>query len=104
MSNANHIGFTNLLDQADKQVTLRDLSNFKSQLLQDIRLLLTGNSVKGETKKWMKSLEVQKLLNISRGKLLTLRLSGKLPFTKIGGIIYYNQEDINNMFEANKSH
>ncbi|RRN77387.1 DNA-binding protein, partial [Pseudoxanthomonas sp. SGD-10] len=45
----------------------------------------------------------KKILGISHGFLQTLRDSGTLPFTKIGGSIYYDFEDITKMMSANKS-
>ena len=46
-------------------------------------------------KKWLKSYEVKKILNISTGTLQNLRSNGTLPHTKIGGLIYYDAELIN---------
>jgi hypothetical protein len=34
------------------------------------------------------------VLNISAGTLQTLRNNGKLPYTKIGGLIYYDATEI----------
>jgi hypothetical protein len=83
-------------------LTKDDLAAFRTQLFQEIRNLLQQQEHTGITKKWMKSSEVQKLLNISRGKLLSLRISGKLPFTRVGGLIYYSGDDIKDMLESNK--
>ncbi|HYJ65662.1 MAG TPA: hypothetical protein VEV62_18100 [Parafilimonas sp.] len=33
-----------------------------------------------------------------------MRINGTLPYTKIGGVIYYNYDDIQSMLEANKRH
>lgn len=82
-------------------ITIADLENFKITLLESITKtieLQNGNT----NKKWLKSHEVRKLLQISPGKLQTLRSSGVLPYTRIGGIIYYDETDINNLFEDNK--
>ena len=54
------------------------------------------------TKKWLKSYEVRKLLGISPGTLQNLRVNGTLPFTKIGGVIYYDYTDIQSMLQSNK--
>jgi hypothetical protein len=54
-------------------------------------------------KKWLKSYEVRKILDISPGTLQNLRLNGTLPFTKIGGVMYYDYADIQNMLQAHKS-
>jgi hypothetical protein len=42
------------------------------------------------TKRWLKSNEVRKMLGISPGTLQTFRNTGKIPFTKVGGLIYYD--------------
>ncbi|WP_317124667.1 helix-turn-helix domain-containing protein [Albibacterium indicum] len=39
---------------------------------------------------------------MSHGFLQTLRDTGTLPYTKIGGSIYYDYEDIHAMMEAKK--
>jgi hypothetical protein len=49
----------------------------------------------------VKSFEVRKLLNISSGTLQHLRDTGRLPFSKVGGIIYYEHEGIKSMMETN---
>jgi hypothetical protein len=85
----------------DQLVTVDDLDQFKTELLESFKTLLKGNGI-APAKKWLKSLEVRKLLGISAGKLLTLRVNGSLPYTKIGGVIYYDQEDIQKMFESKK--
>jgi hypothetical protein len=41
------------------------------------------------------------MLGISPGTLQTLRLNGTIPFTKIGGVLFYDEEDINRLFESN---
>ncbi|MDQ6844400.1 MAG: helix-turn-helix domain-containing protein [Bacteroidota bacterium] len=87
---------------SDELVTLSDLQDFRAQLLKDMKMLLAGNN-SVPTKPWLKSNEVRKLLNISSGTLQTLRSNGTLPFNKVGGIIYYSYEDIQNMIENNPS-
>ena len=85
----------------DQLVTIDDLEQLKTELLESFKTLLKGNS-NSPAKKWLKSNEVRKILGISAGKLLTLRINGTLPYTKIGGVIYYDQEDIGTMFESRK--
>jgi hypothetical protein len=77
----------------DQLLTVEDLKDFKEDLLKAMREMLESNSPRA-TKKWLKSDEVKKVLNISSGTLQTLRNNGTLPFTKIGGLIYYDAEDI----------
>ncbi len=74
-------------------ITTDDLREFKSDLLEEIKKLLKTSQTTG-TKKYLKSSEMMKMLKISSGTLQTLRISGKLPFTKIGGIIFYDAEEI----------
>ncbi len=82
-------------------VTTDDLREFKIELLREIKQILAVH--RGQlSKKWIKSKEVRKLLEISPGTLQNLRINGTLPFTKIGGVIYYDCEDINKMMEENQ--
>jgi hypothetical protein len=74
-------------------LTTNDLQEFKVELLEEIRNILTEQK-SVTSKKWLKSIEVRNLLNISPGTLQTLRINGTLPFTKIGGTNYYNFTDI----------
>lgn len=87
---------------AGQLVTIDDLFLLKSDLLSEIKKLL--KEAGGEpAKKWLKSYEVRKLLDISPGTLQNLRVNGTLPFAKIGGVIYYDQEDIKEMLQSRKS-
>lgn len=79
-------------------ITKDDLKTFRTELLNDIKELLKPGL--GEQKKWLKSYEVKKLMNISSGTLQTLRINRTLHFTKIGGILYYKQEDILHLLEG----
>jgi hypothetical protein len=80
----------------DQLITVEDLNAFKADLLDAIKDML-ASSPSQSSKKWIKSLEVKKMLNISTGTLQNLRVNGTLPFTKIGGLIYYDSEDIHKM-------
>lgn len=71
------------------------------ELLDDIKKLLSKKG-SGNLKRYLKSSEVIEMLRISPGTLQTLRINGTLPFTKIGGILFYDSEDIGNIMEANK--
>jgi uncharacterized protein YfkK (UPF0435 family) len=80
-------------------ITSEDLKKFKIELLNDIKQIIQPGE--GQSKKWLKSSEVRKLLNISPGTLQNLRINGTLRFTKMGSIIYYKLEDINKVLEEN---
>lgn len=81
-------------------ITTDDLRNFKMELLEDIKRLLAKQS-DTNLKKYLKSSEVMDLLQISPGTLQNLRVNGTLPYTKVGGIIYYDAEEIQEVMEAN---
>ena len=82
-------------------VTLEDLQNFKQELIAEIQKLLSQRQTT-PARKWLKSNEVRRLLLLSPGTLQNLRVNGTLPFTKIGGVIFYDYDDIQKMIEANK--
>ena len=81
-------------------LTKEDLNQFKTELFAEISQLLSATPQNKQ--KWLKSKEVLELLTISPGTLQNLRINGTLTFTKIGGTIYYDQEDINKLLERNK--
>ena len=86
-----------------QMLTIEDLNDFKVDLIEEIKKLLRQNGIH-TVKKWLKSPEVRKLLNISPGTLQNMRVNGSLPFTKIGGVIFYDFEDIQKMLQTNKNH
>jgi hypothetical protein len=82
-------------------VTTEDLREFKTELIEDFKRII--KELSGQTsRKWLKSYEVRKLLNISPGTLQNLRINGTLPFTRMGGVLYYDNEDIQKILLANK--
>lgn len=82
----------------EQLVTVEDLLDFREALLNDLRKLIAANSI-GEAKKWLKAAEVQVLLRISAGKLQHLRDSGVIPFKKLGGVTYYDPEEIDEVMK-----
>ena len=52
-------------------------------------------------KDWLTNKEAQEYLGLSRPTLQRYRSSGKLPFSKVGGNIYYRREDIEKLLEDN---
>jgi hypothetical protein len=81
-------------------LTKDDLSQFKSELIDHINRTLGTQPSEG--KKWLKSSEVRRMLKISPGTLQNMRVNGTLPYTKIGGVMYYAYEDIMKMLEKNR--
>jgi hypothetical protein len=84
-------------------ITTEDLREFKMELLDGIKELLQ-NQNGHPVKKWLKSLEVRELLGISPGTLQNLRINGTFPYTKVGGVLYYDYEEILNVMENNRAH
>jgi hypothetical protein len=83
-------------------VTKEDLQQFRIQLLNDIRQLLMSLVAK-PAKPWLKNSEVRKMLNISSNTIRRLRISGKLRYSRVGGIYYYRYEDIEKLMDNNSS-
>jgi hypothetical protein len=79
-------------------VTREDLRRLEDLLKEIKQIIQPGQS---QPKKWLKSSEVRKMLNISPGTLQNLRINGTLRFTKMGSIMYYKLEDINKILEEN---
>ena len=79
-------------------ITRQDLREFKNDLLNEIKQIIKPGQ--GQSKQWLKSVEVRKLLNISPGTLQNLRINGTLRYSKIGGMMYYNLEDIDKLLEG----
>jgi len=85
---------------AAKIITPEDLNEFKDDLLENIKKLINRESG-ASAKKWLKSPEVRKLLGLSTGTLQNFRINGTLPYTKMGGVIYYDYEEIMKVLEQN---
>ncbi|NRR93149.1 helix-turn-helix domain-containing protein [Winogradskyella undariae] len=82
-------------------ITTDDLREFKLELLAEIKDILSKKS-QGQLKKYIKSSELMDLLKISPGTLQNLRINGTLPFTKVGGIIYYDAAEIQKVMDKNR--
>ena len=79
-------------------LTREDLQQFRMQLLSELKEVLRQS--KPATKQWLKSSEVRKMLGISHATLQNLRITRSLPYTKLGGIMFYKSEDIEKILEA----
>jgi len=82
-------------------VTNEDLMILQEELIKEINKLVEAKTV--VQNKWLKSKEVRKILNCSPGTLQNLRIKNILPYTKIGGAIYYLYDDIENLLNKNKT-
>jgi hypothetical protein len=80
-------------------VTKQDLLELEQRILDALK---SNKEAIPVNKEWLKSKEVRELLKISPGTLQNIRISGKLPYTKIGGITFYSREDVNSLLMRNK--
>jgi phage pi2 protein 07 len=82
-------------------LTIKDLHDFKTELLRELKQLLSKDD-DTISKKLLKSPEVCKILRISPGTLQNLRRNETLGFRKLGGIIYYHREDIERLLNIRR--
>ncbi len=93
--------YTKRIAMATSIITTEDLAAFKKELLGEIKVLLQEQG-KFSSKKYLKSTDVMKMLKISAGTLQNLRVNGTLPYSKIGGLIFYEADKIASVLEENK--
>jgi hypothetical protein len=86
---------------AHQLITIDDLEQFKKQLLDEL-LLALKKQTGVVPKRWLKSHELRRILKISPGTLQTLKSSGVIPYTKIGGVHFYDYDDIQAILESGK--
>lgn len=83
-------------------LTAEDLEEFKKSLLEEIKeMLLQYNKITID--RWVKSNIVMAKLSISPGTLQNFRINETIPYSKLGGIIYYDEEEINEILLKNKN-
>ena len=89
---------------ATEIITREDLEEFKWNLLGDIKALLDKRekvTPKEPEVVWLKSHHVQRMLQISPGTLQNLRINGTIPYSKVGGVLFYKKKDIEYILEQN---
>jgi hypothetical protein len=79
-------------------LTKKDLEDFKKELFDLLSSL--NEKPTSDQQKWLKTVDVKKMLNVSSGTLNNLRLNGVLPYNKVGGLYYYRQEDVEKMLNG----
>jgi len=96
-----HLCYTNATNVMPATIlTVEDLADFKQELLTEIKSFLSDRTA--TNRKWLKTYEVRKILGLSQGSLQNLRLNGSLPFSRVGGIIYYDYDDIQKLLDDSK--
>jgi Helix-turn-helix domain len=81
-------------------ITKADFHLLKNDIVDEIRKVLQTSP--SEQKEWLKTSDVLSMLSCSPGTLQNLRVNGSLPFSKMGGTIYYLRADVLKMLSANK--
>ncbi len=79
-------------------ISKQDLEEFKKELIDIVK---SYRSEEGP-KKWLRSKEVRKMLGISPGTLQNMRIQGNIPFSKIGGTLFYDSGEIDKILNENK--
>lgn len=82
-------------------LTREDLQQFKTDLFTELKELLSSTTPAVQ-KKWLKSYEVRAMLGISRGTLQNMRTNGTLQATSVGGLMFYDYEDITKLMQGKK--
>jgi hypothetical protein len=82
-------------------LTKEDLQQFRVELLHEFKELL-NNTKPSVQKKWLKSWEVREMLGISRGTLQNMRTNGTLQATPVGGLMFYDYDDIAKLMQCKK--
>ncbi len=72
-------------------VTVQDLQELKAEIISEIKLIIGNSTTK---KEWLRSSEVMEMLSISSGTLQNLRINRDIPFTKMGGTLYYERAGV----------
>jgi excisionase family DNA binding protein len=73
-------------------ITKKDLAILKNELIKEFKSALQNKPE--EKSEWLKTWEVKKLVGLSNGTLQKMRNEGTIPFTKLGGLIFYKKEDV----------
>ena len=72
-------------------LTKQDLEDFKADIIKEVATLVDCSSC---DKDWLRSSEVMEMLSISSGTLQNLRINRDIPFTKMGGTLYYETSEV----------
>ncbi len=73
--------------------TISYLQDMEARILNRINELQSNKM--GTPKRWVKGKEIRELMGgMSNNTLVKLRNEGTIPFRKLGGIYYYNVEDV----------
>lgn len=86
-------------------LVLVEQDNFKKLVkeVEEIKALLKKEKSKDDFPELLRTSDVKRILKLKDSSLATLRLNGTIPFTKIGGTVYFKKKDIIQLVEENYS-
>ena len=82
-------------------LTLKDLQEFKVQLFEELGKILAAYEA-SQNGNLLKSKDVCRKLMMSPGKLQTMRKNKTISYRKIGGTIYYENQEIRRLYKNGK--
>ena len=83
--------------------TKEDLENMKHEIIDAVISAFMGLNPKSQKNEIIKSKEVLKILGISPGTLQQMRNNGTIPHKTIGGLTFYNREEIMQLVSTSKN-
>jgi excisionase family DNA binding protein len=83
-------------------LTTDDLKQFKEDLFRELRQVFHKQTKHDNEKQreWLRTKEVCKMIGVSLSKLQYMRDNGEIKFTRIGGTIFYNTDEINKLLSS----
>lgn len=93
--------FKNKMYMGTMIITPRDLEIFKQELLEEIKTLFLEHQTEHKTQ-WVKASAIMKMFAISTSSLQNYRINGILSYSKIGGVIYYDLNELMETLEKNR--
>ena len=83
-------------------LTTEDLREFKMELFKEIHQIFAIVKTKNRSSNWVKSSQVMRILRISHGTLQALRNNKIIPYYQVGGLIFYDLEEINKILSDSR--
>jgi len=77
-------------------ITREEFNSFKQEVLEALKPVTNS-----QNKRYLRSAEMRKMLNISAGTLQNMRINGTLPYIKAGTTILYDMDKVIEIFNEN---
>lgn len=83
-------------------LTTDDLKQFKEDLFLELRQVLGKQTKQDATKQreWLRTKEVCRMIGVSLSKLQYMRDNNEIKFTRIGGTLFYNADEVNKLLAS----